>query len=267
MVEGVELLSTALAAGVRVESVYVAAERPVPCGPLDEALGQGARVFELAPGVLERVADTVHPQPVVSVVGFRPAGLDEHFGDRPAADDDLVVVCSAIRDPGNAGTVVRTADAAGATAVVFAGETVDPTNPKTVRASAGSLFHLPVVEGGPVLAAVEALRRRGYLIVATVARDGTDYAAFDWRRPVALVLGNEASGLAPEVVAAADAAVTVPLSGRAESLNVSAAAAVLCFEARRQRTAARTRPGSVDRGGAGSTMPGMRATRTATGDG
>ncbi len=203
-------------------------------GPVDRAHESGARVFELAPGVVERVADTVHPQPVLAVVALELVPLDAL---PPAAGADLVVVCAEVRDPGNAGTVIRTAEASGASAVVVAADTVDPTNPKTVRASAGSLFHLPVVEGGPALDVLAALRARGYTIAASVPRGGTDYGAVDFRRPVALFLGNEAAGLAPEVLAAADLAVTVPVAGRAESLNVSAAAAVICFEARRQRAA------------------------------
>ncbi len=172
------------------------------------------------------------------------------------------MVCAEVRDPGNAGTVVRTADAAGAAAVVFADETVDPTNPKAVRASAGSIFHLPIVAGGPATEIVRHLGAVGYTTVASVPRGATAYTAFDWRRPVALVLGNEATGLDPEVAGVVDTAVTVPLSGRAESLNVSAAAAVLCFEARRQRTAA----GSTGERGRGPTMPGMEATGSAVHD-
>ncbi len=180
------------------------------------------------------------------------------------------MVCAEVRDPGNAGTVIRTADAVGAAAVVFADGTVDPTNPKTVRASAGSIFHLPVVAG---------VRARAHPTVCTRAdtrRSGrwpgeaSAYTDFDWRRPVALVLGNEAAGLTDEAADALDATVTIPLDGRAESLNVSTAAAVVCFEARRQRTAAAGGPPrSTPRAPAGRrwrrpTMPGMEATAAAT---
>jgi RNA methyltransferase, TrmH family len=261
VVEGAELLAAALGAGAPVESVYVAPGGHVPGGPVEQALAGGARVFDLAPGVVERVADTVHPQPVVSIVSFTVPGLAA-LG--PAGAEDLVVVCAEVRDPGNAGTVVRTADAVGASAVVFADDTVDPTNPKTVRASAGSIFHLPVIDGGPAPEVVRSLRVAGYSTVGTLARGGVDYTAFDWCRPVALVLGNEAQGLSTEVAGAVDAAVTIPLAGGAESLNVSTAAAVLCFEARRQRRAGGPTAGRpAGRGGGGSTMPGMEATGTA----
>ena len=261
VVEGPELLGVALEAGASVESVYVAPDGRTPGGPVERAFAAGARVFDLAPGVIERISDTVTPQPVVSIVGFEPAALSA-IG--PAREGGLVLVCAEIRDPGNAGTVVRTADAVGADAVVFADDTVDPTNPKTVRASAGSLLHVPVVEGGPVLEVIRHLHDAGFTTVGTLARDGVDYTAFDWRPPVAIVLGNEAAGLPSDVTDALDATVTVPLAGRAESLNVSTAAAVVCFEARRQRVAAARASGhSTVKGGGGSTMPGMESTGTA----
>jgi TrmH family RNA methyltransferase len=259
VVEGAELLATALAAGARVESVYVAPEGRAGGGPVEAALIKGARVFDLAPGVVERVADTVHPQPVISIVDFPVSDIAE-LGDATARS--FVVVCAEVRDPGNGGTVIRTADAVGASAVVFAESTVDPTNPKTVRASAGSIFHLPVLEGGPVVELIRRLQDGGFSTVGTLARDGVAYTDFDWCQPVAIVLGNEAAGLAGEVVDALDATVTVPLDGQAESLNVSTAAAVVCFEARRQRLVADADPsGSKGISARRPTMPGMEATQ------
>ncbi|MGO9030009.1 MAG: TrmH family RNA methyltransferase [Acidimicrobiales bacterium] len=253
VVEGAELLSVALAAGAAVESVYVAPggrDTPAVAEAVSGAFDAGARVFDLAPGVLERVADTVSPQPVLAVVGFVPAT------DEDVAGASMVLVCVDVRDPGNAGTIIRTADASGVDAVVCCDGTVDPTNPKTVRASAGSVFHTPIVMGGEAARVVAGLRRHGLAIVGTVVRDGVDYTTFDWTRRVAVVLGNEASGLGDELVAALDARVSIPMAGRAESLNVSVSAAVLCFEARRQRRA-------VGHGPEGSTIPGMDAPGTA----
>ncbi len=254
VVEGAELLMVALAAGARVEAVYVApegADVPAVAEVTGRTLAAGGRVFDLAPGVMERVASTVTPQPVVAVVGWEPAGLDDLEG---AA---LVVVCADVRDPGNVGTVIRTADASGADAVVCCDGTVDPTNPKCVRATAGSLFHVPVVVGGAAVDVVTDLASRGFSTVGAEKSGGQDYAEFDWRRPVALVLGNEASGLDAQVGAVLDAGVTVPMVGRAESLNVSVAAAVLCFEALRQRRTDRSASAPRGPGAPGSTMPGM----------
>jgi TrmH family RNA methyltransferase len=255
VVEGAELLAAAIQSGLPIESVYVAPEGhgvPSVTEVVEQGLAVGARVFDLAPGVLERVSDTVTPQPVVAVVGFLPGTLAD------LEDPSLVVVCVDVRDPGNAGTMIRTSDAAGVDAVVCCDGTVDPTNPKTVRASAGSLFHLPVLAGGCASTTVERLQASGMTVVGTQVRDGADYAAFDWRRPIALVFGNEASGLDPSISSRLDDTVSIPMVGGAQSLNVSVSAAVLCFEAQRQRRG----PDGGGRPTRGSgtlrpTMPGM----------
>jgi TrmH family RNA methyltransferase len=231
VVEGAKVLSEALAAGVPIEGVFAAPGAPVDV--LEAAAGAGARVFELAPGVLERVADTVSPQPVMAIVPFVGVSLDG------LVDARLLVVCVDVRDPGNAGTVLRSAEASGVEGVVFCGGSVDVYNPKTVRASAGSLFHVPVVAGGDVLEVLDRIGGWGLRRYGAVPRSGRDYATTDLRGPCALVLGNEASGLPVEVAGALDDTITIPMRGRSESLNVGMSAAVLCFEAARQRRAAR----------------------------
>jgi TrmH family RNA methyltransferase len=234
--EGAELLRTALRAGIAIESVYLApsgAEDPSTQETCEGALAAGARLFLLAPGVLERVADTVTPQPVLTVLPM----LDGLLAPTAAAVEaqPLVVVMVDVRDPGNAGTVLRTADAAGVSSVIFSGDSVDPYNPKTVRASAGSLFHVPFsVQEDPVLLS-STLAAAGYRTLATMVREGEDYAALDWTVPTALFLGNESAGLGADVVEAVSASVAVPMEGQAESLNVGMACAVMCFEALRQR--------------------------------
>jgi len=260
VVEGVELLSVALGAGAPVESVYLAPEgrsNAAVADVVDRVFAGGARVFDLAPGVMERIADTVTPQPLLAIVGFVPAVLED------VRDCSTLLVCVDVRDPGNAGTMIRTADAAGVDAVVCCDGTVDPTNPKSIRASAGSLFHLPVVAGGEAGAVLRVLREWGFTTVGTVVRGGVDYAAFDWNRRVAMVFGNEASGLGDSVAGGLDAAVSVPMAGRAESLNVSVSAAVLCFEAlRRRRAGGDASPHGASDGIPRSTMPRMEAAPT-----
>lgn len=232
MVEGAKVLGEALDAGVRVEAVYAAPGAPADV--LERAAGAGARVLDLAPGVLERVAGTVTPQPVIAVVPYVDVAIDELGGA------DLVVVCVDVRDPGNLGTVLRSAEAAGAGGVVCCDGSVDVYNPKAVRASAGSLFHLPVVAGGDPAAVLERLGGWGLRRLGAVARHGLDYVAVDLTGPTALVLGNEAAGLPGDLAGGGllDARVSIPMTGRAESLNVGTAAAVLCFEAARQRRSA-----------------------------
>jgi RNA methyltransferase, TrmH family len=262
--EGAELIRCALEAGVPIESVYVAPEAEHDRSTDDlcrRAGAAGARVFPLGPGVLERVADTVTPQPILAVLPM----LDE-LGDRPQAwppparTGSLVVVLVDVRDPGNAGTVLRAVDASGSTAVVFAADSVDPYNPKTVRSSAGSLFHVPLAVRPDSLAVAAELSEAGYRTVASLVHDGGDYAALDWSVPTALFLGNESSGLDPAVSAALDGSLAIPMAGRAESLNVGVACAVVCFEAFRQRRGGGPGPRSIS-GNASSEEPGGGTTR------
>ncbi|HEV7887359.1 MAG TPA: RNA methyltransferase [Acidimicrobiales bacterium] len=224
VIEGHKLLDEAAAAGVPVLEVYVAAghERPA-------RLPDGAEVFELAPGVLERIADTVTPQPVLAVVPYVDVPLDA------LESGTFLVVCVDVRDPGNAGTVLRSAEAAGADGVVCCDGSVDVYNPKTVRASAGSLFHVPVVVGGEPVEVLERIGSWGMTRLGADAHGGTDYTALDLTAPTAFVLGNEANGLPPEAGKALDGLVTIPMAGRSESLNGGMATAVLCFETARQR--------------------------------
>ncbi len=189
----------------------------------------GVQVAIVSDPVMERLTSTVTPQGLVAVVPF----VDVPLEDLPADPRCVPILCTC-RDPGNAGTVVRSADAAGADAVIFADTSVDAYNPKTVRATAGSLFHLPVIRGASVAEAVAAVRARGCRVLAASADGDTDVFEADLVGPVAFLFGNEAWGLPPEVAELADASVRVPLSGRAESLNLAAAATVCLFEWARQ---------------------------------
>jgi TrmH family RNA methyltransferase len=237
VVEGAKVLAEALDAGAPLESLYLApgATEGAAAHLVDRAADAGVRVFDLAPGVIERVSRTVTPQPLLAVAGYVDVGLDTlraaaATGDRP------VVVCVDVRDPGNLGTVLRSAEAAGATGVICCEGTVDVYNPKSVRASAGSLFHVQVVSGGDPVEVLSTLGDWGVQRIATRPSGGTPYFRADLARPSAIVLGNEASGLPAEVEELVDEVVTIPMAGRGDSLNVGMAAAVLCFEAARQRS-------------------------------
>lgn len=183
---------------------------------------------------LASLTETVQPQGVVAVCNFLDVPLAEVAGER------LVAVCADVRDPGNAGTVIRCADAAGAGGVVLTGSSVDPYNGKTVRATVGSLFHVPVVVEHDAAATVRALRAAGFRVLAADGYGETDLdEAADGtllRGRTAWLFGNEAWGLPDELAALADHRVRIPIHGRAESLNLATAAAVCLYaSARAQR--------------------------------
>jgi TrmH family RNA methyltransferase len=218
-----ELFVTGPAQARYAELVAVAARRDVP-------------VHQVSGEVMAELAQTVTPQGILAVCRF----VDVPLSQLTAASPRLAVVLANVRDPGNAGTVLRTADAAGAQGVIFSEGSVDPYNSKSVRASAGSLFHVPVVMGAPLPAAVAALREAGLRVLAADggARRSLDELAAGGllRQPTAWLFGNEAWGMPGEVLSLADEAVAVPIYGRAESLNLAAAAAVCLYaSARAQR--------------------------------
>jgi TrmH family RNA methyltransferase len=191
---------------------------------------------------LASLTETVHPQGLVAVC----RALDRPLSDvlpEAAGQRGLVAVCADVRDPGNAGTVIRCADAAGASAVVLTGSSVDPYNGKAVRASVGSLFHLGLALEHDTHAVLAELRRRGFQVLAADGAGETDLDdALDeglLARPTAWLFGNEAWGLPQEVAALADRRVRIPIHGRAESLNLATAAAVCLYaSARAQRRVA-----------------------------
>jgi TrmH family RNA methyltransferase len=233
VIEGPRLLAEAMRAGLAVEEV-LAAPGAAP-DVVAEAERRGIAVRHVVPEVLARSLDAATPQGVAAIAARPEVSLDEAVA--AAARGPLALVLVEVSDPGNAGTLVRAAEAAGASAVLFCGGSVDPCNPKCVRASAGALFHLPVSGGGEALAVLDGLGRAGVRRAGTVVRDGTPYDAVDLRGPTALVLGSEAHGLPAGLDAQLDDRLSIPMAGRSESLNVAMAGAILCFESLRQRRA------------------------------
>ncbi len=230
LAEGPQAVSEALATGARVTGLFVTAPAHARHADLvTRAADAGIDVQVVSGELMSELAQTVTPQGLLAICDFVDVPLGQVTATRPR----LVALLANVRDPGNAGTVLRTADAAGADAVVFADASVDPYNGKCVRASAGSLFHLPVVAGTRLPAAVAALKQAGLRIIAADGRadstlddPGTQAAL---ATPTAWLFGNEAWGLPPDLLALADQSVAVPIYGRAESLNLAAAAAVCMY--------------------------------------
>jgi RNA methyltransferase, TrmH family len=191
----------------------------------------GVAVHEVSPDVMTKLTSTVTPQGIIGVSPFLDVASDA------LPNDGCVAVLHEVRDPGNAGTVLRSADAAGAGGVVFTTSSVDAYNPKTVRSSAGSIYHVPIVRGEGTAAVLQGLRDRGMRVLAMDGQGDEDLYAVDLGGPIAFVFGNEAHGLPTDVLAMADGTVRVPHRGKAESLNLAAAATVCLFEwARRRRS-------------------------------
>ncbi len=179
---------------------------------------------EVSDKVLEVMADTVTPQGVIAVAQMLSHSLDD------LGDVTLVAICHEIRDPGNAGTVIRAADAAGADAVILTGNSVDLHNAKLVRSSTGSIFHLPIIEHDNLADVVEWLMGRGVTILAAAA-DGDSIPSITstLAKPSAWLFGNEAHGLDDNSRSLADKIVSVPIYGKAESLNLATAASVCLY--------------------------------------
>lgn len=193
---------------------------------------RGAEVTLVDEPALASLSDAVHPAGVVAVCRFIDTDLPGLLANAPS--DAPLVICADVRDPGNAGTIIRTADAVGAAGVVLAGNSVDPYNDKTVRATVGSLFHLPFSTGHPTDEVVRRAQEAGY---AVLAADGAgELELFETAVSsvlagrVAWLFGNEAWGLPEELASLADHRVRIPIVGRAESLNLATAAAVCLFE-------------------------------------
>jgi TrmH family RNA methyltransferase len=226
VVEGPVLIDEALAAGVTVRLV-LAADDADP-GALARWRGAGVEVREVPRSAIESVATTVTPQPAVAVCAIAPLSWD------PVVCTGPLLLLDAVSDPGNVGTILRSAEAAGAGGVVLGEGCVDLHSPKVVRASAGALFRLAVGESADLGGLVGALKARGRPVYATAADGAALYTDVDLDA-AAIIFGSEAHGVVPRLLALADTTVAIPQEGGTESLNVAMAATVVCFEALRQR--------------------------------
>lgn len=230
LIEGVTGVMDALRSRAEVREVFV--DKDLEDAELSKLIeAEGIRSYSVGRDVIQTLSDTVTPQGVVAVVSDPSVGLEA------LRASDLVLVLADVRDPGNAGTLVRSAAAAGAGTVVFASGSVDPLHPKVVRSAAGALFEVALVRGVALDDAVAVLKEETTTVVGTSAGADEDMYSADLRGPVALVLGNEAWGLPHETAGLMDIVVRIPMPGPVESLNVSTAGSILLFEALRQRLA------------------------------
>src|SRR5439155_5252619 len=230
LVEGAQNVSEAQRAEAALRLFHTALDDEL----VAQAATRGVETVHVSSRVIARLASTVSPSGIVAVARFVDVGMHELD---PASG--VVTVLHQVRDPGNAGNVVRSADGAGAGGGVFTVSSVDPYHPKTVRSTAGSLFRVPIVRGVSTPDAISSLRERGASILAADAHGDVDLYEVDLAGPTAFVFGNEAWGLPGEVASLVDVSVRVPLRDGVESLNLASAATLVMFECARRRTQTR----------------------------
>ncbi len=232
MAEGLKLVIDALELGWTIRTLIYAKgakEKPATQKAAAMAITDGALVLEVSEKVMASVTRRDNPQMVVGIFDTRWKPLKDI---RPKKDETWIAL-DRVRDPGNLGTIIRTADAAGASGVILVGETTDPFSLETVRATMGSIFAMPVARAN--IADFMAWQKgSGTKMVATHLAGAVDYRTINYAdRPVVLLMGNEQSGLPDELAGQADALARIPQAGRADSLNLAVASAVMLFEARR----------------------------------
>ena len=232
LLDGWHLLGEAADGQVAVETIAI-------CGPptakeqtiVDRLRRNGAHVVEVTGSVLNALSPVNSPTGVVASARIPAVSSSSVLAPPPA----LVLAATGLQDPGNAGAIIRSAAAAGATGVVLDELSADPWGWKALRASMGSAFHLPVVRSRALAALIEEWRGSGLRIIATVPRGGVSMYDVDFAAPTVLLLGSEGAGLPGGLTAAADTRVSIPMHGAIDSLNAAVAAAVLLYEAQRQR--------------------------------
>jgi RNA methyltransferase, TrmH family len=231
--EGERLIEEAFRSGLAVEALLVSPAGERGLERLGGWLGQGSRtrLLRTSERLFATVSATESPQGIAALVRPRAFRFEDLAGGIP-----LIVVLAGVQDPGNVGTIMRSAEAFGATGVIAAAGTANPLAPKALRASAGSAFRVPLVARVGLAIALAQLRVAGLKFFAATAREpAQEPEQLDWRGPAALLVGNEAAGLPEEIERAADARVRIPLAAGVESLNAGVAASVLLYEAARQR--------------------------------
>jgi RNA methyltransferase, TrmH family len=234
LLDGAHLVEDALAAGMPIREVVVASQAldRADIARLVNALARrGVETASASAAVMDALSPVRSASAIVAIAE-RPADAPERVygGDAP-----LVLIAAGVQDPGNLGAMVRVAEAGGATGFVATGQSADPFSWKALRGSMGSALRMPVASHRDVEEALDEARRHQCRIVATVPRGGQSHYDVDFCGPVAVLIGGEGGGLAQEIVAGADARVTIPMAAPVESLNAAVAAAILVYEARRQR--------------------------------
>lgn len=231
--EGPRLVEEALAANLRPEVVFMTRRFLDREGErIAQALPGKTKRYLLSPPLFAAMADTETPQELAAIFPFRepaPAAF-------PPPSLSFALVLDGLQDPGNMGTIIRTAAAAGVEALFYGPGSVDPYSPKALRSSAGAVFHLPPLALEDLSARLRVLQHGGFTVLAARPGTGQNFWEIDYRQKTAILIGSESGGISPELLAAADRSIFIPQCTPLDSLNAAVAAAVIIYEARRQRS-------------------------------
>jgi RNA methyltransferase, TrmH family len=230
-VEGIKILEEAIRSSLRVSAVFVSESARDRVNRLLPQLSNQTETLLLPDDVFRSAVTSDSPQGVAALVRVQQHKLDAMI----QVIEPLIIVAAGLQDPGNLGTLIRSTEAFGATGLVATEGTVDPYNPKVLRASAGSLFRLPVVKA-KAASAIAAMKERGLRILATSSHKSIPVQEADLTGPLAIIVGNEGAGVARDLLKEADQVIRVPHSLKVESLNAGIAASVVLYECARQRT-------------------------------
>jgi RNA methyltransferase, TrmH family len=233
LIEGMKMVEEALRDGQGIIRIVAAPDlvRHHGKGILKLAESRSVEVLWVSAQLMDIISENKTPQPVAAVVKIKSHSEDEVL----AHSAKLIVIAHQLQDPGNLGTIIRTAEAVGASGVAITSNTVDPYSPKAVRASMGSIVRLPIIQIGEGAAFLQTCRQKGFQTVATVVTGKQTHFALDLTKPTAIILGQEGTGLPQEIMDHVDLQARIPLAETMDSLNVATAAAVVLYEAMRQR--------------------------------
>jgi len=233
MIEGVRFLEEAVFAGTSIK--YCLCSEDLGGDRIDslikEMLQRNIKVYLVEDNLMQDVCETKSPQGIVAVIEKREFNSDALF-----EESDFIVLIDRVQDPGNLGTIIRTADAAGAWGVIISDGSVDPYSPKVLRSTMGSIFHVPVIYDMDIVSAIGGLKTHGFTVYVSSLKGSTAYYNEIYRGKTAIVIGNEANGVDSKIVQTADRLIKIPMPGKAESLNAAVAGSILMFEVVKQRS-------------------------------
>lgn len=229
LIEGEHLVEEAIQCGAEVQALLVSEAFVIPPSVQHFIQVKPSLGFIVSEAIVKKLSETEAPQGIFAVIKIQPAALNSLL-----VENGIILLLDAIQDPGNLGTIIRTADAAGVDGIILGKGTVDLYNAKVIRSTMGSLFHVPIIHGD-LLPIIEQMQQHSYTFLAASLDGAVPYDHHVYDGPIGIVIGNEANGVSPAVLEACQTKVKIPIYGQAESLNAGIATGILIYEAVRQR--------------------------------